>query len=233
MGYQVSRINSEQPGQREAGEITMRSATLVQRIKSVLEQNDIIKVHVGCGPRILKDWINIDLKYTPYENYLKYYGDKYYPKEIIGDKSDLYIFDVTKRGLPLPDNSVNVIFHEDFIEHLDQKGQIIFLAEALRVLKKGAIHRINTPNLIISMRDDSNFLKGASGVYIDEWNKHKHLNVFTHSLLRELALLIGYSKVIFNGRDQSISKLIPIEYRPAPTSRCRSRHRNIFADLIK
>ena len=120
---------------------------------------------------------------------------------------------------------------KNFIEHLRKRDQIIFLAESLRVLKQGAIHRINTPNLITSMRDHTDFSRGYGGIYTDEWNKHGHLNVLTPKLLTELALMVGYSKVVFTGRDQSTSKLIPLEYRPDPRS--RSEEGNIFADLIK
>lgn len=191
-----------------------------------------LKLHFGCGPRVLKGWINIDLKYVPCDNYLKYYGDRYYRQENRGDKSDLYAFDVRKCGLPLPDNCVDVVFHEDFLEHLSQQDQIVFLAETYRVSKPaGAIHRISTPNLITSMRDHSNFSRGYDGVYTDEWNKHGHLNVLTPNLLEELALMVGYSKVVFTGRDQSTSKLIPLEYRPDPND--RPEDGNIFADLVK
>ena len=190
-----------------------------------------LKLHFGCGPRVLKGWVNIDLKYEPCENYLKYYGDRYYPKEIRGDKSDLYAFDVTKCGLPLPNNCVDVVFHEDFLEHLSQQEQIVFLTETFRVLKPEAIHRVNTPNLIHSMRDHSDFKKGIQGIYTYEWVHARHLNVLTPACLEELALMVGYKKVIFTGRDKSASKLIPLEYRP--DSKDRPEDGNIFADLIK
>ena len=192
---------------------------------------EVIKLHFGCGPRILKGWINIDLHYEHYADYMKYYTDRYYPEEIRGDKSDFYSIDVTKTGIPLPDNSVDVIFHEDFIEHLNQMDQIIFLAETLRVLKTGGIHRVNTPNLLSSMSEHSDFTKGSPGVYSDEWDKHNHLNVLTPTILKEMALMVGYKKVLFNGRNQSISKLIPTEYRPDPNDRPESG--NIFIDIIK
>ncbi|PKP57904.1 MAG: hypothetical protein CVT88_08230 [Candidatus Altiarchaeales archaeon HGW-Altiarchaeales-1] len=201
------------------------------RLGNEFRKYDVIKLHIGCGPRILKGWINIDLHYAHYKEYLKYYTDKYYPEEIRGDKSDFYAIDITKTGLPLPDNSVEVIFHEDFIEHLNQRDQIIFLAETLRVLKKGGIHRVNTPNLLVSMSDHSDFSKGISGVYLDEWNKHIHLNVLTPNILQEIALMVGYKEVFFNGRNQSKSQLIPLEYRPDPNDRPESG--NIFADIIK
>lgn len=190
-----------------------------------------IKLHFGSGPRVLKDWINIDLSYEPYENYLKSYGDRYYPQKIRGIRSDLYAFDVTKRGLPVPDNSVAVIFHEDFLEHLNQRDQVLFLAETFRALKKGGIHRVNTPDLLSSMRDHSGFTRGLAGVYVDEWDRWHHQNVLTLALLREMALMVGYSSVIFNNRDQSIIKeQLPLEYRPGPD---RPDDGNIFADLIK
>ena len=178
-----------------------------------------------------KGWINIDLAYEPFEEYLKYYGDRYFPQEIRGDRSDLYAFDFTKRGLPIPDNSVDVIFHEDFLEHLGQRDQILFLAETLRILKQGAVHRVNTPNILASMRDNSDFSRGFGGVYIDEWDRWHHLNVLSPALLKAMALMVGYSSVVNNGRVQSIiHEHLPLEYRPSSK---RSEDSNIFMDLIK
>lgn len=180
---------------------------------------------------MLKGWINIDLTFEPYEQYLKYYGDVYYPPDIRGDKRDFYAIDITKEGLPLPDNSVAAIFHEDFLEHLDQRSQIIFLAETLRVLKKGGIHRVNTPDLNASMRKHSNFSVGKNGVYVEEWDRHGHKNLLTPNMLSELAILIGYKEVIFTKRNKSTSPYVPLEYRPDPND--RSEEGNIFADMIK
>jgi len=50
------------------------------------------------------------------------------------------------KGIPLPDNSANVIFHSNMMEHLDRNVAEIFLLEALRVLKPGGIHRIVVPD---------------------------------------------------------------------------------------
>jgi len=201
-----------------------------RRLTYSYKKYDKIKLHFGCGPRILKGWINIDLYYEPnYKNY--YYGQKYYPKNIRGSREDFYMINIFKIGLPLPDNSVDVIFHEDFIEHLDQKEQFQFLAETLRVMKKGAIHRINTPNLLIALEKKSNFSKGMNGVCLDEWLRWGHKNILTFASLKEMATVVGYSRILFNERNESISKCIPLEYRPA--SDRSSKNGNIFADLIK
>lgn len=180
---------------------------------------------------MLKGWINIDLTFEPYEQYLKYYGDVYYPLEIRGDKRDFYAIDITKKELPLPNDSVAVIFHEDFIEHLDQRSQIIFFAETLRVLKKGGIHRVNTPDLNASMQEHSNFSAGKNGVYVQEWDRHGHKNLLTSNMLNELAMLIGYQEVRFTNRNESSSPYVPLEYRPDPSD--RPEKGNIFADMIK
>ena len=189
-----------------------------------------IKIHFGCGPRVLKDWVNIDLDFEPYENYLKYYKDEHYPPEIRGTRDDFYAIDIIKTGIPLPDNCVDVIFHEDFIEHLTQKQQVIFLAETFRVLKKGGIHRVNTPELLESMKN-SDFTQGRKGVYVGEWDQHTHFNILTKNTLDEMARMIGYSDIKFNTKNKSTSPLIPKEYRPNPND--RPEQGNLFADLIK
>ena len=225
-GYEIIRLN-----QIDNGLADKSNQDGHYKLSKKYQNYQPLKLHFGCGPRVLKGWVNIDLKYVPFEKYMKYYGSKYYPQEQRGNKSDLYAFNVTKSELPLPDNCVDVIFHEDFLEHLSQLDQIIFLAESLRVLKKDAVHRVNTPNLLISMKEKSTFTLGKTGVYVDEWYKHGHLNLLTPNLLEEMALMVGYSKVLFTGRDKTTSKLIPLEYRPDPKD--RSEYGNIFADLIK
>lgn len=199
-------------------------------LKDMTNKNSKLKVHLGCGPRVLKGWINIDLAYEPYENYLQYYTDKHYPEDLRGNQEDFIAYDISK-GLPFDDNSVDVIFHEDFLEHIDQKSQIILLAESLRVLKKGGVHRINTPNLLESMRKNSNFTLGTKGVYEEEWDLNHHICVLTPSYLEQMASLIGYSKILFNGKNRSICEDIPIEYRPDPND--REENGNIFVDLVK
>jgi len=205
----------------------------LDRLKKLSAKTDKIKLHFGCGPRILKGWINIDLSYEPFGAYLQYYTDKHYPAELRGSKDDLFIINVINDGLPLEDSSVDVIFHEDFFEHLSQKQQFVFLAETLRVMKPGAVHRINTPNIIAAMRDNSLFSKGKSGVYTAEWDNWHHHNIISPAILKEMAKIVGYTDIIFNSKDNSIAaNTLPPEYRPDPNDR-HAPDGNVFADLIK
>ncbi len=83
-----------------------------------------IKLHLACGPHIVKGWQNIDI--------LK-------DKKII--QHDL------RKPLPYKNNTVDAIFHEHFIEHLTKTEAEDFLKECQRVLKKGAPIRLGWPDL--------------------------------------------------------------------------------------
>ncbi len=149
---------------------------------------------------------------------------------MLGTRKDLYVVDFTEGPLPLPDNSVDLIFHEDFIEHINQRDAVLFLAETLRVLKPGGVHRINTPELLGSMRRYSDFKKGYVGVYVGEWDRHIHLNVFTRQYLEEMARMVGYREVVFNGKNKSVAPGMPKDFRPDES---REEHEQILCDLIK
>jgi predicted SAM-dependent methyltransferase len=49
-------------------------------------------------------------------------------------------------GIPYPDNSVALIYHSDFLEHLSYHEAIAFLKECHRVLKPGGLMRVCVPN---------------------------------------------------------------------------------------
>jgi hypothetical protein len=222
LGYNLTKIEKSITNQHD-----------LDRLSALANSGGQLKLHFGCGPRVLKGWVNIDLTFEPFENYLQYYTDTHYPEHIRGDKNDFYEINLIKSGLPLPDESVDLVFHEDFFEHLTQKEQVIFLAETLRVMKKGAVHRINTPNLAASMRDNSSFKKGKDGVFVGEWDYWHHFNVISPGILEEMAKMVGYSEVKFNSKNKSIvADLLPLEYRPDEKDR-PAADSNVFADLIK
>jgi len=63
----------------------------------------------------------------------------------ITPRADIYV-DITKK-LPLEDNSIDYIFCEEAIEHIDLNNRYSLLKECLRVLKKGGVLRVATPDL--------------------------------------------------------------------------------------
>jgi len=68
---------------------------------------------------------------------------------------DIYL-DATKR-FPLPDNCLDYIFAEQFLEHISYESGLHFLREAYRVLKPGGVIRQATP-----------VLGGLIDVYLDQ-----------------------------------------------------------------
>jgi SAM-dependent methyltransferase len=82
-------------------------------------------LNLGCGRRFHPDWTNIDL--IPHG-----------PGVIAHDLS---------RGIPLPDESCEVVYHSHVLEHLRREHALPFLRECRRVLKPGCILRIAVPDL--------------------------------------------------------------------------------------
>lgn len=87
----------------------------------------MLKLNLGCGPHTMKGWVNIDLMDHP---------------DII--KHDL------SRGLPtrfVNKNSVDYIFTEHFIEHIETNKAIALLSECHYSLKPDGVLRLSTPDL--------------------------------------------------------------------------------------
>jgi glycosyltransferase involved in cell wall biosynthesis len=220
MGYDIAR-NKQVPPKIDAHQITQ---TILKK-----SPDGPIRIHIGCGTRILKGWININKQYIRDFTHHTYAG-KDYPVHVRGDITDFLPLDVSQDPIPLPDNSVDVIFHEDFIGHLNSHQVIYFLKETLRVLKPGSIHRVSTQNLIPTLNKSSDYSRGFEGIDPYLWERSNYQMVLTPRILEELALTIGYSKVSFTNKNESSSSLIPLECWPGDD---QSDDDNIFADLIK
>jgi len=82
-------------------------------------------LNLGCGNRYHADWINIDMRFR---------------------SPDVINHDLTK-GIPLEDNSCDVVYHSNLLEHLRRTDALPFLLECYRVLKPGGILRVGVPDL--------------------------------------------------------------------------------------
>ena len=76
------------------------------------------KIQFGCGNNMLPGWENTDLPQTDVRNKLRYHDD-----------------------------SVDFIFHEHMIEHLDEVDGYNFMVECFRILKKDGVLRISCPSI--------------------------------------------------------------------------------------
>lgn len=183
-----------------------------------VEAGKPLRIHLGFGQHPLRDFLNLDLvlRVRPDRESAEFFDN-------------CFVFDWPE-GLPLPDDCVEFVFHEDMFEHLTQKEQYQLLAEVLRVLKPGGFHRINCPDISYIMNVASDFSKGRAGVY-DEWDRWAHVNVPTRASLEEQAKIVGYEKVHFNGKNQTVSGVWFRERRPG--GQYDQNRYNIFADLEK
>lgn len=96
----------------------------VRAKERALMQMNGIKLHFGCGPRILPDWVNIDGWSFPGIDFA----------------TDL------RQPLPLDDASCRVIFTEHVFEHIDTDFRMSVLREFHRILQPGGTLRIVVPD---------------------------------------------------------------------------------------
>ena len=82
-------------------------------------------VNLGCGSRHHPTWLNID-RWVP--------------------DSSIQGHDLRK-GIPLPDESADVIYHSHVLEHFDRDSGREFLRDCFRVLKPTGVVRVVVPDL--------------------------------------------------------------------------------------
>ena len=91
--------------------------------RALLQMNDV-KLHFGCGPRILSGWVNIDGWRFPGIDFA----------------TDL------RQPLPFADATCRLIFTEHVFEHIDADFRLPVLCELRRVLQPGGTLRIVVPD---------------------------------------------------------------------------------------
>jgi predicted SAM-dependent methyltransferase len=105
-----------------------------RRVKKLLKKHEKIKLNLGCGQDYKEGWINID---NNSDNNIAHLDINY----------DL------ANGIPFPDNSVDFIFNEHFLEHLTPPQAEKLLRECIRVMRPGAVMRISVPDLVACVQE--------------------------------------------------------------------------------
>lgn len=196
-----------------------------------------IYVNLGCGDCFLKtsEWINFD--YTSHED------------GVVG-------VDLLNR-LPLPDNSVDLIYTSHFIEHIPYDQVNKFLSECRRILKPGGVIRIVTPDLVEMSREylkkydmgdyekslflsvamiDQCVRKKSGGELANLYNKYSSINISDNKMIDYIKLRTGedLSKKIFNNRANKIYSYAPHKKLFIKKLFAYTIHKlNLFKDRVK
>lgn len=126
----VRRFVFVSKGMRDSLSLTWREMWInINHVFGVLKAKRIskdvkeLKLHLGCGKRHLKGWLNIDIK------------------------KDADVFLDLRERWPFEPSSVGEIYAEHLLEHFEYPGEARhFLQEANRVLKPGGEIRLGVPD---------------------------------------------------------------------------------------
>lgn len=162
-----------------------------------------MKLHLGCGTNYIKGWVNVDLD-----------------SPLADAHVDL------RRPLPYPDQSVDFIFNEHFLEHVTREEGVAFLRECRRVLKSGGVFRVSTPDLRWLV---AQYIGGK----LDEWSDvgwlpetacrllNEGMRLWGHQFVYDLPELMGalrqagFSEICqVQHRESVLAELVGLECRP-------------------
>jgi predicted SAM-dependent methyltransferase len=148
-----------------------------------------VKVNVGCGSRVVADWINYDssihLILSKY-HFLKriLYAFRLIPRKVYTTNWPYELIERKnlRKGLPLYDESVDFIFSSHFLEHLSYKDGINLLKDCHRVLKPGGWIRVVCPDLRVIT---SKYLEGDMDYVLFQVSQKADLS---HAFIKSLCL---------------------------------------------
>lgn len=150
-------------------------------LRKLPQQNLLLQI--GCGYRPLKNWVNLDKVFG--------YAD--------------IVWNVT-RSLPFKSNSVQAIFCEHVIEHLNKPDGFKLVVECFRVLQPGGVARFSTPDaekylISYTKRDSYSFIPGkfdSNLIYMDVINMVMRENGEHHWVYDRESIYDVFRKAGFN-----------------------------------
>lgn len=164
-----------------------------------------MKLHVGCGPVLLRDWVNVDLPLphvylsatrrdlverfiTTEDDYYGRHKDKTKDSLRSGPMIQDTCCDVygSFTFLPARDGSVSEILSRQTFEHLDRREAAEAIRECGRAIKPGGLLRIDIPDADQTLRQyqlsgDEFYIRHLFGPRRDVYGFHTH---YTRAMLK-------------------------------------------------
>lgn len=103
----------------------------------------MIRLNLGCGGSPLPDYVNVDM------DSLEALRQRY-PEQEFSDHLQIYDYDIF--NLPYPDGIVDEVRADSLIEHLPFADEPRFFYEMKRVLRRGGLLRLATPDFEATVR---------------------------------------------------------------------------------
>ena len=139
-------------------------------------------LNLGCGNKVSHDSRVLNLDMSAYlqikqnlilKTILPVFLDTERKEKFRQLPSNLKFYDMRK-GLPFPDNSIDIVYHSHVLEHFDFENAPTFLKECRRVLKKETgVIRIVVPDLKLLCENYLSSFKLCQ-------SSHSHLNQHNH-----------------------------------------------------
>ena len=107
-------------------------------------------------------------------------------------RADVFM-DITK-PLPLPDASLDAVYSEEVIEHIDQQAGRRMLAECFRVLKPGGMLRLTTPSLDYFAQQALSNPASVREIN-DIFYCHGHRFIYSEAALRQTLSQVGFIEI--------------------------------------
>jgi len=154
----------------------------IYRLHHTRRNGRVRRVQLGCGPKYLDGFINIDGNFQRRVDYL---------------------MDI-RAGLPFDDDSIEFIYSCHTLEHLFITDALTVLGECRRVLRPDGVLRLTLPDFlhaqrILDRKETSTFPRSFASPEGQAINflfcDGQHKFAYTPEVIREIALNIGFRRV--------------------------------------
>jgi SAM-dependent methyltransferase len=184
------------------------SASRVFRRPVVLPPGTV-KVNIGSGLAVAPGWINLDaslnalvahlpqvaqrVAYRGSGSRLQVTAERY--RAIL--QANRFVFCDVRRGLPLPDDSVDYLYASHILEHLERDEAMALIIDARRVLKPGGVLRIVVPDFahFVRLYEMGHREEAVAGIFSAGVSGRlgRHRYMYDEDGLRQLVSKAGFS----------------------------------------
>ena len=150
--------------------------------------------NIGSGSFSHPAWTNIDLPSKWYE------GQQ-------ANNIDIELDLMSLKAIPIDNNIAEIVYSSHTIEHISNDAVQNMFNEVYRILKKGGIFRVTTPNIDLDYRAYKDNDKHYYYFYTSEWIRHTKLKTLNEQSIQQFFLHHFASNISTLKEDGSLIKI--------------------------